>query len=149
MRETVRAVILDSRGRTFLVQHYERNPADFGKWATVGGGLEADDVDHHAALRREIGEEFGLAVLERLRIGEKLREHRSPGRLDHFYLVRFDGVLGERTGAADELLPIALEEIFAHRWFTLAEARGLSCFFGVEVELVAEGLAGIGREGFG
>src|SRR3954464_793296 len=57
MRETVRAVIVDTQRRTFLVQHRERNPADLGKWGNPGGGVDKTDRDHIHALVRELSEE--------------------------------------------------------------------------------------------
>jgi G:T/U-mismatch repair DNA glycosylase/8-oxo-dGTP pyrophosphatase MutT (NUDIX family) len=56
-RRAVRALTLDSRGRTLLVRWPRPGGAPF--WIAPGGGVEAGESDN-AALHRELAEELGL-----------------------------------------------------------------------------------------
>jgi double-stranded uracil-DNA glycosylase len=56
-RRAVRALTLDSRGRTLLVRWPRPGGSPF--WIAPGGGVEPGE-DDHAALHRELAEELGL-----------------------------------------------------------------------------------------
>lgn len=53
---TVAVLVRDAEGRILLVRQ-----ADSGRWATVGGTVEPDEVPEHAAVREAL-EETGLHV---------------------------------------------------------------------------------------
>lgn len=131
MRETVRAVVINSQGQAFFVQHNERNPADLGKWSCIGGGLNYADQTHQDCLRREISEEFGPEAETWFTFGPKLFESRKPDRIDHFYLAHFNG---------EHLTPCSPAEILNHSWFEIGQLSHLSFFFGIEGRLAAEAL---------
>lgn len=57
----VRAVVYHD-GRYLLAQHHNYLPETIGKWGLPGGRIELKDADLHAALRRELFEEFGMTV---------------------------------------------------------------------------------------
>jgi 8-oxo-dGTP pyrophosphatase MutT (NUDIX family) len=129
MRETIRAIIVNSNRQVFLVQHKEIDPINQGKWATPGGGLEKTDPDHITALKRELREEFGSDALQYLVFGPMVRINRRVDRVDYFYGVRFGGV---------SLIPQAPDEILETRWFHLKDADQVNTFFGFEFSLAEE-----------
>ncbi|MYS19742.1 MULTISPECIES: NUDIX domain-containing protein [unclassified Streptomyces] len=59
VRRNVRAVLLDHDHLVFLRRGWPDGPA---YWTTVGGGVESDDADLEAALRREVLEEIGATI---------------------------------------------------------------------------------------
>lgn len=128
MKTTVRAILINRTGRFLLVQHNEWNPADRGKWATVGGRIEADE-SHEACLRRELTEEFGLSIGDKIQIGPKIHENTREDRTDHFYVVWLND---------DDVTTEAVDEILAHRWCSPSQAKQLNLFFGFEADLFAK-----------
>ena len=132
MKESVRAVVINRQKRhAFFVQHVEWNPADVGKWSTIGGGIEAGDPDHLSCLKREIAEEFGIDSVAHFNFLRKLHTNYWESRTDHFYLAEY---LGE------VLRPNCPEEIENHAWFLPKEFRELPFFFGIEGRLAEEAL---------
>jgi 8-oxo-dGTP pyrophosphatase MutT (NUDIX family) len=131
VKNTARAILINRKDRCLFVQHDEWNPADRGKWATVGGRVE-DGESHEACLRREIMEEFGLSVCNKIEIGPKIFENTGKDRLDHFYVVWFEG---------DDVVIEAVDEILSHQWCSLDEARRLNFFFGFEADLFEKALS--------
>ncbi|WP_435224380.1 NUDIX domain-containing protein [Streptomyces sp. Tue6028] len=59
IRHNVRAILLDRDRLVFLRRGWPGGPAYY---TTVGGGVEADDADLEAALRREGMEEIGATI---------------------------------------------------------------------------------------
>ena len=59
VRHNVRAVLLDGGQLVFLRRGW---PGGALYCTTVGGGVEADDADLEAALRREVMEEIGATI---------------------------------------------------------------------------------------
>ncbi|WP_432173699.1 NUDIX domain-containing protein [Streptomyces sp. Tue6028] len=59
IRHNVRAILLDRDRLVFLRRGWPGGPAYY---TTVGGGVEADDADLEAALRREVMEEIGATI---------------------------------------------------------------------------------------
>ncbi|MFD5895959.1 NUDIX domain-containing protein [Streptomyces sp. NPDC060366] len=58
-RRNVRAVLLDGDHLVFLRRGW---PGGSSYFTTVGGGVEPDDADLEAALRREVMEEIGATI---------------------------------------------------------------------------------------
>ena len=115
-RETVRAAVVDGRGRILLLRYGD----EYGHWwITPGGGREQGEVDEET-LRRELEEEVGLVDFD---LGPLLWEHRGwtpeePGFgsfCSRVYLVRVDRF---------ELL--RLTEAQEARWFAPAELKTVS-----------------------
>ena len=100
-RRAVRALILDSRGRTLLLRW--PRPGGPPWWIAPGGGVEPGESDE-AALRRELAEELGLALDDP---GPCIwtREFTFPWRSgwwhqrERYYLVRADA--SALTGGED------------------------------------------------
>ncbi|MEW2117381.1 NUDIX hydrolase [Streptomyces sp. NPDC005474] len=59
VRHNVRAVLLDGGQMVFLRRGW---PGGASYYTTVGGGVEAEDADLEAALRREVMEEVGATI---------------------------------------------------------------------------------------
>ncbi|MFI6084953.1 NUDIX domain-containing protein [Streptomyces sp. NPDC051217] len=59
IRRNVRAVLLDDDHLVFLRRGW---PGGHSYYETVGGGVEADDANLEAALRREVMEEVGATI---------------------------------------------------------------------------------------
>jgi double-stranded uracil-DNA glycosylase len=115
-RETVRAAVVDERGRTLLLRYGD----DYGQWwTTPGGGREEGESDEQT-LRRELEEEVGLVDFE---LGSLLWELRGWTReeigfgsfFSRAYLVR-----------VDRFEPPHLTEGQEVRWFSPAELNEVS-----------------------
>lgn len=131
MKKTVRAIIINNENKFFLVQHNEHNPADLGKWATVGGGLEDYDQSLQECLKREISEEFGEQAVKEITIYDQIFISQMPHREDYFFLAVYRG---------DDLRPIEGPEILNFRWFNGEELNSLSFFFGFEPVTIKNGV---------
>ncbi|MCL6736106.1 NUDIX domain-containing protein [Streptomyces neyagawaensis] len=59
VRHNVRAVLVDGGQLVFLRRGW---PGGTTYYTTVGGGVEAEDADLEAALRREVMEEIGATI---------------------------------------------------------------------------------------
>lgn len=92
--------VLASNDRYLLVLHNNRLPENYGKWGLPGGVLENDE-EPTTGLRRELDEEFRIAVGDVVLLGDwKYRDevHRVFG-------AQFDGSI--RHYDANEVLDIA------------------------------------------
>ncbi|WP_258193682.1 NUDIX domain-containing protein [Streptomyces sp. MA5143a] len=59
VRHNIRAVLLDGGQLVFPRRGW---PGHTSYYTTVGGGVEAEDADFEAALRREVREEIGATI---------------------------------------------------------------------------------------
>jgi TDG/mug DNA glycosylase family protein len=116
-RPAVRALVLDRRDRTLLVQFRDGTGQTW--WATPGGGAdEGETLDQ--TIRRELAEEAGLTEFE---LGPEIwtRDHTFAwyGRIyrqrERIHLVRVD----EHEPAPT--IDLAAEHVHEVRWWTLAE----------------------------
>jgi TDG/mug DNA glycosylase family protein len=112
-RETVRAAVVDERGRILLLRYGD----EYGAWwITPGGGREEGEADEQT-LRRELDEEVGLVEFA---LGPRLWELRGwtrqePGFgsfVQRVYLVR-----------VVRFEPPHLTEAHDVRWFTPSELK--------------------------
>jgi ADP-ribose pyrophosphatase YjhB (NUDIX family) len=119
LREAVRAVVLDDEDRLLLVRFaFAHGPV----WATPGGGIEQGET-HHAAIRRELHEEVGLADVV---VGPAIwkRTHYFSflpgfdGQRETFYLIRVHGAGGPPAFSTEAL---RAEGLTGSRWWTAAE----------------------------
>jgi 8-oxo-dGTP diphosphatase len=102
----VRAVIVHE-DRYLLAQHHNYLPETIGKWGLPGGRIELTDANLHAALRRELHEEFGITV----DIIGFIAMYTYRDRSHHVYLTRPHTI--EFNLDAREILGVA--------WLTLNE----------------------------
>lgn len=79
----VRAVVMHEN-RYLLAQHHNYLPETIGKWGLPGGRIELSDADLHAALRRELFEEFCMTV----DIIGFIAMYTYRDRAHHVYLAR-------------------------------------------------------------
>jgi TDG/mug DNA glycosylase family protein len=130
-RPAVRALVLDRRGRTLLVQFRDTTGQTW--WATPGGGADEGETLEQT-IRRELAEEAGLTEFE---LGPEIwtRDHTFAwyGRIyrqrERIHLVRVD----EHEPAPT--IDLAAEHVHEVRWWTLAELEA------AEEELVPRSLA--------
>jgi 8-oxo-dGTP pyrophosphatase MutT (NUDIX family) len=119
LREAVRAVVTDERGRLLLVRF--ALPAG-PLWAAPGGGVEPGE-SHEAALRRELREEVGLEDFE---LGPVIwtRTHIFPlspefgGQRETFSFIRVRAFTASPSFSDQQLLA---EGVTGSRWWTLEE----------------------------
>jgi TDG/mug DNA glycosylase family protein len=121
-RAAVRALVLDRRDQTLLVQFRDRSGRSW--WATPGGGAdEGESLEE--TIRRELAEEAGLLEFE---LGPEIwtRDHTFAwfGRIyrqrERIHLVR----VGEHEPAPT--IDLAAEHVHDVRWWTLAELEATS-----------------------
>jgi TDG/mug DNA glycosylase family protein len=115
-RETVRAAVVDDRGRILLLRYGDR----YGDWWITPGGGREEGEDAEQALRRELEEEVGLVDFE---LGPLLWELAGwtidePGFgsfLSRVYLIRLARFEAPHLTEAQEL-----------RWFSIPELEHVS-----------------------
>ncbi|MEU7073020.1 NUDIX domain-containing protein [Streptomyces narbonensis] len=83
MKQRVRAILITPNDTTLLMKRVRPGRAPY--WVVVGGGVEDTDVDHEAALLREIREEIA-GEAEIVRPFHQLTN--ASGETEHFYLAR-------------------------------------------------------------
>ena len=121
-RAAVRALVLDRRNRTLLVQFRDRSGRSW--WATPGGGADAGE-SLEETIRRELAEEAGLFEFE---LGPEIwtRDHTFAwfGRIyrqrERIHVVR----VGDHEPAPT--IDLAAEHVHEIRWWTLAELEASS-----------------------
>ncbi|MFD7812031.1 NUDIX hydrolase [Streptomyces sp. NPDC059785] len=126
LRHAVRAVLLDEEDSVLLCRFEVPEPPGSVVWTAPGGGIERDESPR-AALRRELQEEVGLAL-----VGEPPhvwhQEVVSPGHapgydgvVNDYYLVRTARFEPRGTLSDDAL---AAENISGLRWWHPGEIAG-------------------------
>jgi 8-oxo-dGTP pyrophosphatase MutT (NUDIX family) len=116
VRESVRALVRDERGRVLLLRYGD----EYGDWWITPGGRREEGEDDEQTLRRELDEEIGLVDLE---LGPLVWELRGWTRsepdfgsfLSRVYLVR-----------VDSFEPPHLIEAREFRWFSPEELEHVS-----------------------
>ena len=119
-REAARVLVIDEAGRALLVRFSD----DYGYtwWATPGGGLQAGE-DHHAAAVRELEEELGRGDIE---IGPEIgwRSHTMSfnaqpwiTQRERWFVARHDSF----SVTSDHVASLAEEAVTAIRWWSADE----------------------------
>lgn len=122
-----RALIFNGQGQVYLVMHNYKNPKNFGKWSTPGGRRDIDDRNHRDCLYRELEEEFGSQVAQKISIEADLGPHKRICEVDasetvthHFYYCLWKN--------SENLIPRGEDhhEIIEGRFFSVEEALDLA-----------------------
>jgi 8-oxo-dGTP pyrophosphatase MutT (NUDIX family) len=98
VKQSARALLFDSERRLVLIKRIK--PGQEPYWVSVGGGLEPEDADAEAALRREVLEELG-GKIDLLRQVFLITDDLPGGvGLQHVFAARLVSTdLDHRTGA--------------------------------------------------
>ena len=123
LRESARALLIDSSDRLLLFHHIEPELDVKDFWMTPGGGLDEGE-SFKDAVRRELWEEIGLANAE---IGPWAwsRQHvwRTETRYydsrERFYVVWVD----QHDLRPQELTEFERAVIVGHRWWSVSEIQ--------------------------
>ena len=129
LRPSARALILDPDSRILLCKfEFVRDGRVVVVWAAPGGGVEPGET-LLTALRRELDEEVGLALLAdppHVWHQEVIRDGHANGYdgvINDYFLVRAAAFEPRGTLSDEEL---AAENVAGFRWWTLAEVAGYS-----------------------
>lgn len=96
VRHSARALVLDGDELLLWRRIVPGRPL---YWVTPGGGVEPEDADLEAALRRELREELGATVGEALECFAIRQEETRLTRVSHFFLCRLAAMdLADQTG---------------------------------------------------
>lgn len=124
LRHSVRAVVLDEDDQILLCRlTIPKLVGTVVVWAVPGGGIEGDETAL-AALRRELGEEVGLAVdsnpphVWHQQVPAPGHAAGYDGVINDYYLVRTASFRPRGTMSDDEL---AAEHIDGFRWWRLRD----------------------------
>ena len=121
-RLTSRILLLDRDNRVLLFLTKAPDTSGVARWLTPGGGVDAGETHHEAALR-ELEEETGL-VLES--VGEPVWSHDFVVEWDaadhdtghaEFYTATVDAFEPSDAHWTDD----ERVDVLAHRWWTLSE----------------------------
>ena len=121
-RLTSRVLLFDRDGRILLFLTLAPDTSGVARWLTPGGGVDAGETYHDAAVR-ELEEETGLVITD---LGEPVWVHDFDVTWDdadhdtghaEFYTATVDAFEPSKDQWTDEELVDVLES----RWWTLAE----------------------------
>lgn len=131
-REAARVVVMDRRGRIFLIHGHDIDDVNHHWWFTVGGGLLTGE-DAREGARRELAEETGLSVsLERLEgpvlrrsalfhfVGETRRQDET------FFLLFLDDGEAASVGSGQELTDLEREVLDEFAWWDIEDLEALA-----------------------
>lgn len=129
IREAARALVLDPDGRTLLVRFVHPKTGE-RFWTTPGGGLNPGE-DLEVALRRELGEETGLANVELGPVVWTRREvfewaGQTLDQRERIVLVRVPSFEPRPQLSAEQLAAEGVHEV---RWWTVDEVEGSTEIF--------------------
>ncbi|MFL1380576.1 NUDIX hydrolase [Nocardiopsis protaetiae] len=98
VKQSARALLFDEHRRLVFIKR--TRPGREPYWVSVGGGLEPEDADTEAALRREVFEEVGGRI-DRVRQILLVTDDLPGGvGLQHIFVARLVSMdPGRRTGA--------------------------------------------------
>jgi len=138
-RHAARVLLLDADERVLLIAH---DPGDGRRvWTAPGGGLKPGE-DHRSAARRELNEEFGLA----LEPGPWVWSRRVTFAFRGVYLDQAERWFLARADAHDPgAAPLDDHGIDEARWFTLLELTDHDLI--VAPRSLADHLAALLRDG--
>ena len=111
----IAVAICERDGKILLIQRRDTNPMWDKQWEFPGGKLEAGESPE-AAVRREVGEETGLVVIESKFFLLHHHDWELPERVLRVHLHCFHCVVGEGDVKLEE------EKAYQHAWPTPTEA---------------------------
>jgi 8-oxo-dGTP diphosphatase len=111
MTTRIADVIITRNGRVLLVQ--QRKEKAYGLWSFPGGHIESGETPE-AAVRREVSEELGVALLDVRPY--KTYPYTSAGEELLFYTF---------TGSVGEEIILDNDELLAFDWFSLGELEAM------------------------
>ncbi|MBR6459372.1 MAG: NUDIX domain-containing protein, partial [Actinomycetaceae bacterium] len=127
-----RVVVMDRRGRIFLIHGHDIDDVNHHWWFTVGGGLLVGE-DAREGAQRELAEETGLRVSpERLEgpvlrrsalfhfVGETRRQDET------FFLLFLDDDEAASVGAGQELTDLEREVLDEFAWWDIEDLDALA-----------------------
>lgn len=125
-RPSARLLVLNPAGEVLLFKFVHTDDALAGTehWATPGGGLEAGESFHDAAIR-ELREETGLAIDA---VGEPVGHRRFVMRLpsgedvigvEQYFVVEASSSVLSRAGWSEHETRV----MAAHRWWSMEALR--------------------------
>lgn len=145
-RRGARVLLLDDADRVLLVRGHDVDDPGRSWWFTVGGGVDAGESPHDAAVR-ELAEETGLRLAPEALVGpvavrraEFAFLRRTVRQDEEFFLARVDGAAEISTAGWTDVERAFVDEI---RWWDLDELAAVTSeVFPVELVALVRGLLG-------
>ena len=120
-------ILFDRDGRVLLFLTKAPDSSGVSRWLTPGGGVDPGESQADAAYR-ELFEETGLTGVD---LGEPVYSHDfdvawDSADHDTGHAEFYTAVVDNFTPSHDNWTDDEKVEVFAHRWFTLAELEALT-----------------------